>query len=213
MHDDWRAELDLPEQGGLHRLLESVREHRVAREARDRLGERVLVTADAGHLFGYAETREQAEEAARLLTELAAGEGLQAVAGVARWHPEAERWEPPDEPLPETPAEHRAERLERDAEEDADSTTAGLPQWEVRAELPSRKEAAALAERLKLDGLPVVHRSHFIVIGAADEDAAQALAGRVRADAPEGTKIETEGSAGAAWDELHPFRVLGGLGG
>ncbi|HSD77033.1 MAG TPA: hypothetical protein VLA98_06495 [Solirubrobacteraceae bacterium] len=213
MHDDWRAELDIEEHGGLHRLLESVREHRVAREARHRLGERVLVTVDAARVFGYAETREQAEEAARVLADLAAAQGLTASASVARWHPVAERWEAPDAPLPATPEAERSERGERDAREDAESRAAGVPQWEVRVELASREDTAALAERLEGEGLPVIRRSRFLVVGAADEDAAHALAQRLRDEAPPGARVVAEGAAGTAWDELHPFRVLGGLGG
>jgi hypothetical protein len=100
MHDDWRAELDLEEQGGLHRVVESMREHRVAREARHRLGDAVLITVDAAHLFAYAETRERAEQAARVLSELAGSHGMQARASVARWQPGAERWEHPGAQTP-----------------------------------------------------------------------------------------------------------------
>jgi hypothetical protein len=100
MQDDWRAELNLEEQGGLHRVVESVREHRVAREARHRLGDAVLITVDAGHLFAYAETRERAEEAARVLSELAGTHGMGARASVARWQAGAERWERPGAETP-----------------------------------------------------------------------------------------------------------------
>jgi hypothetical protein len=212
MQDDWRAELDLEEQGGLHRLLESIREHRVAREARHRLGERVVVSVDAGRLFGYAETRDQAEEAARVLSDLAAAQGLKARATVARWHPVAEHWEAPDEALPDTPEAEAAERAQRDAQQDDESRAAGIPQWEVRVELASHEDTTALADRLQAEGLPVIRRSRFLIVGAADEDAAGALAQRLRAEAP-GAKVTAEGAAGTAWDELHPFRVLGRLGG
>jgi len=52
-----------------------------------------------------------------------------------------------------------------------------------------------------------------MVVGAADEDAANALADRIRAEAPADSKVTAEGSLAAAWRERppNPFFFLGGL--
>jgi hypothetical protein len=90
--DDWRVELDVAEHGGLQHLLDGVREHKLARAARERLGDRVTVTVDDDRLFAYTEAEPQAHEAERVLRELAADRGLEVRATVARWHPVEERW-------------------------------------------------------------------------------------------------------------------------
>jgi hypothetical protein len=54
-----------------------------------------------------------------------------------------------------------------------------------------------------------------MVVGAPDEDAANALAERIRAEAPADSKVTAEGSLRAAWDQQppNPFFFLGGLAG
>jgi|SRR3954451_4900066 hypothetical protein len=212
MPEDWRVELDIEGHGGPRRLLDAAREHTVAREARHRLGERVVVTLDRDVMFAYTATREQAEAAARELAELASAHGLQADATLTRWHPVEERWESPDVPLPENAEEVAAERANLDAAEEADSAKWGHPEWEVRVELPKPGDAVALAERLEGEGLGVVRRAHHVLVGAASEDEAEALAGRLRGELPKGAKVTAEGSEARAWAELHPFSWLGGLG-
>jgi hypothetical protein len=93
MADDWRVELDVEDHDALHRALDRLRERGVARDARHRLGDDVNISVDADRIFAYAQTREQAEEAAAVLTELARSHHLEAHATIARWVPEAQRWE------------------------------------------------------------------------------------------------------------------------
>jgi hypothetical protein len=212
MADDWRVELDVEDHDLLHRALDRLRERGVARDARHRLGEGVVISVDADRIFAYAQTREQAQEAARVLAELAEAHHLAAQAAIAHWHPEEERWESPDVPLPETPAEHQAEHTRREALEAQESAGRGFPEWEVRVELPEHRDAVALEERLKQEGLPVVRRSRYVIAGAATEDDATALESRIRSEAPQGAKVTSGGSKEVAWDELHPFGFLGGIG-
>jgi hypothetical protein len=96
MADEWRVELDVEDRDALHRALDRLRERGVAREARHRLGEGVVISVDAERIFAYAPTREQAQEAAGALAELAEAHHLAAHATIARWHPKEERWEPVD---------------------------------------------------------------------------------------------------------------------
>jgi hypothetical protein len=98
MADDWRVELDVEDHDVLHRALDRLRERGVARDARHRLGEDVVISVDAERIFAYAQTRDGAQEAARVLVELARDHHLTAHATIAHWDPREERWEPADLP-------------------------------------------------------------------------------------------------------------------
>jgi hypothetical protein len=105
MADDWRVELDVEDHDAFHRAVDRLRERGVAREARHSLGDDVAISVDGDRIFAYTETREEAQRAASILTELAQAHHLAAHATIARWHPEEERWEPQDAPPAEPPAE------------------------------------------------------------------------------------------------------------
>jgi hypothetical protein len=208
MNDDFRVELKVESD----KVLDDIREIEVAHEARGALGDRVIVTHDGDTLFAYAGTADEAREAERVLRERLAAHGLGATAEVTRWHPVSESWEPADEPLPVTPAERAAERAEVEERERGESEARGLDQWEVRIELHSHRDTVKLAERLESEGMRLVRRWKFIVVGAETEGEANALAERIRGEAPPGTKVIAEGSQAEQWAELHPFSVFGGLG-
>jgi hypothetical protein len=83
-------------------------------------------------------------------------------------------------------------------------------------ECSSHRETVELAERLHGEGLSVVRRWRYLLVGAADEDAANVLAQRLRAEAPPGSTVIAEVSQRAAWDDdpaRGSFAVFGGLGG
>jgi hypothetical protein len=94
MADDWRVELDVEDHDVFHRALDRLRERGVAREARHRLPEGTTISVDPDRIFAYVQSREQAQEAAAVLAELAASHHLAARASIARWQPDEERWEP-----------------------------------------------------------------------------------------------------------------------
>ncbi len=208
MNDDFRVELNVDSDS----VLDDVREIEVAHEARGALGDRVIVTHDGDTLFAYAGTAGEAREAERVLREGLADRGLGARGELTRWHPVSETWEPVDEPLPATPAERAAEHAEVEEREREESEARGLDQWEVRVELEGHRETVELAERLQAEGMRLVRRWKFIVVGAETEDEADALAARIRGEAPPGTKVVAEGSRAETWAQLHPFSVFGGLG-
>ena len=54
-----------------------------------------------------------------------------------------------------------------------------------------------------------------LVLGAANEDDARALAERLRGEAPDGAKVEVEPGGGMVWEVAprNPFTFFGGLGG
>ena len=94
MADDWRVELDVEDHDAFHRALDRLRERGVAREARHRLGDDVTISVDGERIFAYAQTREQAQEAAGVLAELAEAHHLTVQSAIAHWH--GDRWEPVD---------------------------------------------------------------------------------------------------------------------
>lgn len=215
--DDWRVTIRLedPEGDGLD-LVESMREAAVEDAARERLGDRVVVSAEGPRIFLYADTEERSREAEQVVRDLLGEHRLAAdEVSVTRWHPLEEQWEDAAIPLPATDKERRLEELRRDAAQEADTAAQGYAEWEVRSELPSHRETVDFAERLEAEGLPVVRRWKYLLVGAASEDDARALAERLRAEAPPGTRVETEASGRAVWEvsNPNPFAIFGGLGG
>jgi hypothetical protein len=222
MADDWRVELDVEDHDLLHRALDRLRERGVARDARHRLGEGVVISVDADRIFAYAQTREQAQEAARVLAELAEAHHLAAQAAIAHWHPEEERWEREDVALPATAAQHEAEheRLEEDEAEESEQLGA---LWEVRIEFDSHRDALEMADRIESEAddllagytVSVVRHWRYLLIGADNEDQALEIAEQVRDQLPAGAELKVEPSGALVWQAMKPspFAVLGGLSG
>jgi hypothetical protein len=166
-------------------------------------------------VFCYAGTRDQAERVALLIGSLAAEHGWHVESELARWHPTAEVWEDPDNPLPDSDAAQAREHAGPMRREREDTATRGYPDFEVRIECVSHGDAVELAERLEDEGIPSVRRSRYLLIGAVDEDSANALAARLRGEAPPGSLITVEGTARAVYENRppNPFAIFGGLGG
>ena len=104
--------------------------------------------------------------------------------------------------LPETEDEIQAEHDRQQDREAEESFASGHAEWEVRVSLPSHDATEALAAQLEAEGLPVVTRSTFLLVGAANRDDAEALAERLRAESPEGAKVEVEPGGGMVWEVM-----------
>lgn len=215
MNDDWRLRIDLHDEGFAHRLAESLQaselEHDLQRSFRDR----VIVSVDGSEVFLYAADRDQAQAAEAVVRRIATEQGWSVDSELTHWHPTAERWEDPDAPLPADEAAAAAERAQRAAAEREESAAQGYPEFEVRVRCASRHEAGELSERLEREGIANVHRWSYVLVGAADEPGAQALAQRLRGELPASAQIAVETNPRAIWDNLpsNPFAVLGGLAG
>jgi hypothetical protein len=211
--DDWRVTVDLPEEQASTELVEWLREVRVGADEREHLGDRVAVSRDGARVFLYADTEERARAVERLI-EARVGHPAAARVELARWHPVEQRWEDAAVPLPRTEEEWRAERERLQAREAAESRASGAAEWEVRIELPSHEATVEFADRLAAEGIPVVRRYTFLLVGAVNEDEARALADRLAAEAPEGSRIEVEPGGQMVWEVApqNPFVFLGGLG-
>jgi hypothetical protein len=214
MADDWRLTVDFDDEGDGTQLVEWLAALRLESDERERLGDRVVVSRDGPRVFLYAGSEDVARESETFVRgELAAREaGARLV--LERWHPAEQTWRDAAVPLPETVEEIEAERARQQEREADESRERGHAEWEVRVELPSHDETAALADRLEAEGTPVVRRSTFLLAGAANQDDAVALAERLRAELPEGARVEVEPGGGMVWEVMpqNPFAVFGGLG-
>jgi hypothetical protein len=216
MADDWRLQVGLFEHGRIHALTERLAAGKLADDLEEEFGKRLVVSADPPNVFVYAGEREQAEAAETKIREVAAEHGWDIEIELKHWHPTAEAWEDPDKPLPTTDAERLAEHRELLAQEDEDSAIRGYPEYEVRIECPSHRDTVALDKRLHEEGFPTVRRWKYLLVGADDEDSANALADRLRAEVPQGSTVTAEASMRQTYDDeptRASFAIFGGLGG
>jgi hypothetical protein len=215
MADDWRIEISLGDRGHVGKLTERLEVNELEHDLATAFEDRLVVSRDGDTVFCYAGTREQAEGAARMIEQLAADNGWQMDWKLKRWHPAAEEWEDPDVPLPSTGAEVAEERHELIESEREETAERGYPEFEVRVQFKSHHAASEFADRLHAEGIPNVRRWKYLLIGATDEDSANALAERLRREAGPEATVTAEGSGRAAYDERpsNPFAFLGGLGG
>ena len=220
MTDDWRLRLEFDDEGQARELAKRLEKFDSEHDLRNSFHDRVVVSRDDAEVFLYADAREQLDAAERAVQALATEHQWQLRTEVRRGHPTAEEWEDPDRPLPHSRADLDAERDEAMELEREESAAQGFPDFEVRVRCRSRHDAQQLAERLRAEGIAAVHRWEFVVLGAADEDAANALAERIRREAPQGSTVTAEASVEEVASEAplatpfnNPFAVFGGLGG
>jgi len=195
VNDDWRIRIELEEEhaeGLLDRLGLDLGSE--ARNLADELqGRRLVVSRDGETLFVYAGSRAEAERAYDVIEAQLREDGAEARVGrIEHWLAEEDRWD--DEPPQEFEAEQ--EVLEE-----------GLSPWEVRVEASSPQEAQALGDKLEAEGLGVVRRHTYILVGASTEEEARELAKRLHGQA--------EASGELVYETLpqNPFVIFGGLGG
>ena len=192
--DDWRIRIEVEEEEHAAGLLERLAGElgSEARELAEELKERRLaVSRDDDTLFVYADTRTEAEQAYKVIEAELAESGIQArTSRVEHWLDEEDRWD--DEPPGETWEEEELER--------------GFAPWEVRVECPSRQEARDLADRLEAEGYKPERRFHYLIVGTATREDADALAARLHGEVEPGGELVYE--TGPA----NPFAIFGGLG-
>ncbi|MBS1886089.1 MAG: hypothetical protein JSU06_02785 [Actinobacteria bacterium] len=214
MDDDWRLQIGLEDRGTARKLADAISSAELEHDLAMDVDKRVIVSHDDAQIFLYAGERDQLDRADAAVRKYVDAQGWRATTELRHWHPVAEDWEDPDAPEPTTDAEKAAERERLMKTEDEEvAAHDGYAEFEVRVEFPSHREAKEFAARLQAEGLQPVRRWRYMVVGAADEDAAKELADRIRAEAPADSKVTAEGSLGAAWHERppNPFFFLGGL--
>jgi hypothetical protein len=191
--DDYRIRVELPEEENASGLLSRLGLGSWADELAQELeGRRLVVSQDEGELFVYAASAAEAAQARAIVESEVAEEGVDATVGpVEHWLHDEERWD--DEPREPSAEEELLEE--------------GVAPWEVRVELDSHHDAAALADRLEAEGYGVVRRFRYLLVGAATKEDADELAARLHG--------EVEFSSAYVWETVpqNPFVVFGGLGG
>jgi hypothetical protein len=216
MAEDWRVTVKLRDEGRAARMLAVLHAHEAEGDARVRFGDRVAVSGSGDQIFLYADTQSAAREAAAFVLATLADDGSESDFRTERWHPREEAWEDVSVPLPSTPEALRAEDARLEREEAAESRATGIAAWELRLEFASRDDAAAFARTLEAKGYRhIVHRSSFLIVGAANRDEADATAAALRDALPAGATIHIEPGSGLAWEVMpsNPFAIMGGLGG
>jgi hypothetical protein len=211
--DDWRLTVTLEREDAAEDLVRWLHEVEVEGRARDLVGERVIVSRDGRRVFLYTDGEERARSVGRMIAARL-GHPDRLNVELARWHPVEQSWEDPSVPLPRTREEWEAEHQRLQEREAAESWRSGEAAWEVRVELPGHDETTELADRLEAEGIPVVRRYTFLLVGAANEDEAHELADRLREETPESVRIEVEPGGRIVWEVApsNPFVVFGGLG-
>jgi hypothetical protein len=201
MNDDWRLKITLEDHGFASGLGEELRTTEVKHELKATYGDRVAVTVDGPEVFFYCGDRAQAQAAEQLVRQITTEHQWQAEVELRHWHPTAEVWEDPDIPLPSSDEDAAAEVDHRHAIERRESAEQGYPEYEVVVTLDSRGAAGELADKLRDEGLTVVHRWKHVLAGADDEQAADALAQRLAAEAP-GADVKVQTNQRLFYDRL-----------
>jgi hypothetical protein len=191
--DDWRVTISVTGQAQ-----RPFPRHEVEEDIRRRLGPGIAVGAGDAQIFLYAGTEAAARDAERVARDELARHDMQAESALHRWHPIEEQWETPDVAMPQTEADRQAEHQRLEDTETADSLATGIAQWQARVDLPSHREAVALARKMQSEGRAVVRRWKFLVVGASNEDDARELAGQIRREAPPDATVSIEPS-GVGW--------------
>jgi hypothetical protein len=217
MAEDWRVKVEFPEEEHGHRLSGLLRDHHELEEdLAERLRGRVVVSQDGPVLFLYADTRDQAEAAIEVVRSFDREYDQQPTIDLKRWHDVEERWEDPSVALPDTPDEVREERETLTETEREESKEDRMDEWEVQIVLPDHRSTKKLADKLEAEGMKPLRRWRFLVIPVPSEDDGNALADRLRQEAPADAKVAVEGSYGqvvADNPRLSAFSIFGGLGG
>ncbi len=216
MDDDWRLQIDLDDEGVAGKLADHMRSTELEHELSIDLRAGVIVSHEGERIFLYAATREPLDHARTAVQKRLDAEGWRGTLELRRWHADADAWEDPDKALPSTAAEKEAEHEElMETEDEETAARHGRAEFEVSVKFPTSHEAREFAKKLKQEGLRPVRRFHYMVVGAADEDAAKELADRIRAEAPADAEVKAEYSLHELWNERPPERFfwLGGLGG
>jgi hypothetical protein len=192
-NDDWRITIEVEGAegvvGGLGDLGEEAQE--LAADLKQR---RLSVSRDDETIYIYAGSQADAEKARAIVESELRANNLEAnTSKVEHWLEAEERWD--DEPPTET---WEQEELDE-----------GYAPWEVRVECGSREQAQELAAQLETEGYKPLRHSHFLIVGAASHEDAEALATRLHGEVEAGGEVVLEAQT-EAWLQ-NPFAIFGGL--
>ena len=193
-NDDWRITIEVEGAKEVAQRLGGDLSAEARQLADDLKARRLSVSVDDETLFIYAGSQTDAEKARAIVESELRANGIEATTSkVEHWLDAEERWD--DEPPGET---WEDEELEE-----------GYAPWEVRVECGSRQEAVDLAASLETEGYKPLRNSHFLIVGTASHEDAEALATRLHGEVAAGGEVVLE-----AMPEMHSrFAIFGGLAG
>jgi hypothetical protein len=191
-NDDWRITVEVEGARDVAQRLGGDLGVEAQKLADDLKARRLSVSVDDETIFIYAGSQADAEKAREIVESELRANALEAnTSTVEHWLDEEERWS--DEPPGETWEEEQLDE--------------GYAPWEVRVECSSREEAVDLAASLQAEGYKPLRNSHFLIVGTASHEDAEALATRLHGEVAVGGEVVLE-----AMPEMHsPFAIFGGL--
>ena len=194
-NDDWRITIEVEGAKAVAGRLSGGLSAEAHELADDLKGRRLSVSVDDDTLFVYCNSSSDAEKARAVVDAELRANGIDAnTSKVEHWLDAEERWD--DEPA----------TTETWEEEELDH---GYAPWEVRVECGSREQAQDLAAKLEKDGYKPLRHSHFLIVGAASHEDAEALATRLHGEIEAGGEVVLEAQT-EAWLR-NPFRIFGGF--
>ena len=195
MSDAWRVIVTFGEPAPTERAALELSGHEIEAQVRQRLHARVAVSVTDLHLYLCTGTRNSAVAADEVIRAVLAAHHLRATVVTHFWDPSINRWinsadsVPDDTDLTLMPDEHRHGPASEIAADTRIADATGLATWQVRVKLPSHHDTVTFARRLKAQGHPPVRHWRHLLVGARNQDEAQALAAAIHAQAPPWTVI------------------------
>ncbi len=214
MDEDWRLRVTLGGADDAASLRARLQVEELSGDVAHELRDGVAVSHDEDDVFLYTATHAALRAAEQVVRDDLAQHGWEAEITASRWHEDAEDWEPADAPTATSTAQQEADHAQLIRDEDAAAAAQGHADFEARAVLPSHRAARELSEQLTREGVPHTRRWRYVLIGAADEDAAQQWAARLRSEAPAGTEVTAEGTFALVEQNMPtPFKGIAAMGG
>jgi len=193
-NDDWRITVEVEGARDVAGRLAGDLSAEAKELADDLKGRRLSVSVDDETIYVYASSQTDAEKARAVVEAELQANGIEAkTSKVEHWLEDEERWD--DEAPGETWEEEELEE--------------GFAPWEVRVECGSPAQAADLAAQLETEGYKPLRQSHFLIVGAASHEDAEALATRLHGEVEVGGEVVLEAQT-EAWLR-NPFRYFGGF--
>jgi hypothetical protein len=188
MAESWRVVITFPDQ---RQAKNKAFREKIAQDLGSRL-DQVRVTSGKAGIFVYASASGQAWEALRAARDVLAQNDGTADFRTECWDARREEWRQAKASPPGATPEPRSAHEYRQEQEKEESLKTGRASWLVRVNMPSHRDAAALADQLAAEGWPVERRRKRLSAGANCEDDARSLAEQVRGYVPAGTTVQVE---------------------
>jgi hypothetical protein len=179
-NDDWRIMVEVEGANDVAQHLSGDLSAEAKELADDLKGRRLSVSVDDETLFVYCGSHGDAEKARAVVEAELRANGVEAkTSKIEHWLDAEERWD--DDPPTETWEEETLDE--------------GYAPWEVRVQCESRQAAKELAAQLETEGYKPLRHFHYLIVGAASHEDAEALATRLHGTVEVGGEVVLEAMA------------------